>query len=268
MGLSALHGFSCPATLLLSSLLQAPSEALLSLPTDHSPALGPQAAGGFLGLVTQGNGIKKLSPGPPSPFLYQDLQGEDTLSTWAEVMSHSSKVCRKIHLLSRQAGTRPTSTGPTSDPGQSGDSPRRLPLVHAVVPQARSCICISAPGLCCCGGCLRNSVGSCFLLGSAPEMLGQGGRAPAPSATRGTIPGGGLHSSQEVLEGMGLLVSIACLVLALVCPCLFLSFLSFLLPGAISQIKHLHTCPLSSRGSAFGRPQAKTLPFGGSPGRI
>lgn len=37
---------------------------------------------------------------PLSFLLYTDLEGEDKLPTWVDMMSHSSKVCREIYLLS------------------------------------------------------------------------------------------------------------------------------------------------------------------------
>lgn len=71
--LSALHGFFGPATLLLSSLLQATLK-LCSVSRWIVPQIctcaGPRAPGGFPGLVTQGNDRSSLLNHPLSFFLY------------------------------------------------------------------------------------------------------------------------------------------------------------------------------------------------------
>lgn len=86
-------------------------------------------------------------------FLERDPEGEDKLSIWVEVMSHSSKVRRKIHLQSRHLVPDPHPLAPPLIQAGRETVPRRLPLVPAVVPQARARICVSAPGLLCCRGC-------------------------------------------------------------------------------------------------------------------
>ena len=86
-------------------------------------------------------------------FLERDPEGEDKLSIWVEVMSHSSKVCRKIHLQSRHLVPDPHPLAPSLI--QAGR--------EAVPLQASSGSCCGAsskgtdlcfcPGLLCCGGC-------------------------------------------------------------------------------------------------------------------
>lgn len=110
VGLSALQDLSCPATLLLSSLFQAPLFQVQLSPGWIAPLLctrvGPRVTGGFLGLVTRGNKRKRLCLVPPSLSLsfLRPRRGRQTFHL-VEVMSHSSEVWRKIHLLSRQSGT-------------------------------------------------------------------------------------------------------------------------------------------------------------------
>lgn len=63
---------------------------------------------------------------PLSFLLYPDLEGEDKLPTWVDVMSHSSKVCREIDLLSPSLWPDPHLLAPC-DLGQLETVPCRLP---------------------------------------------------------------------------------------------------------------------------------------------
>lgn len=170
-------------------------------------------------------------------------------------MSHSSKVCRKIHLQSRRLVPDPHPLAPSLI--QAGR--------EAVPPQASSGSCCGASSkgmdLCFCprAAVLRRMLAELgrplFPAGGrgwwcAGDVLGQWGIAPAPSATRAQ-PQGAICTILRTGLGRGE-TSVAWLVwIALVCPCV----ISFL-PAPWGHLPKKISAPMSSsQALLLGEPR-------------